>query len=142
MKKSLLIIALAIISISANCQDSVYYLKSKIPLVYNNTKSILGQDTGMVFGVIKTIQVTPSFTYLVVSYQYLASDSVTVLISGNFQVPTKAEVDGMYNAIQSNLPGSITSYSDFNSLAFILGFQLKMAQTWGLNLSQIAIKKK
>ncbi len=63
-------------------------------------------------------------------------------MSGNFQVPTKAAVDGMYSVIQSRLPGTITSYSDFNSLAFILGFQLKMAQTWGLSLSQIAIKKK
>lgn len=139
MKKIFLFIGLSICLISVKAQDSVYYLKSKIPLVYN--KKINQRDTGYVYAKIISVSINPTFNNINIYYYYLAPDSVTILDDGHFILSGKVYVDGLYNTIKIGLPGTITSYSDYNAKAFILAFQYEMALTWGISTSQIYIGK-
>ena len=110
-------------------------LKTLVPVIYNN--GIAGQETSIVEGILSTCnqQLTGAFDS-VYMFQYV-SDTGQV-ISSNLYPVTEEETNTLYDLVKDEVPVGL-NYTDATTYLYYLGFRVKMAITFGIEISEIEI---
>jgi hypothetical protein len=110
-------------------------LKTLVPVSYNNV--IAGQETGIVEGILSTCnqQLEVSFNSLYM-FQYVSE--VGQVISSNLYPVTEEETNALYVQVKDEVPTGL-SYTDATTYLYYLGFRVKMAITFGIEVSEIEI---
>jgi len=110
-------------------------LKTLVPVTYNN--GIAGQETGIVEGVLSNCnqQLEISFNS-VYMFQYVSE--LGQVISSNSYPVTAEETNTLYDLVKDEVPTDL-SYTDATTYLYYLGFRVKMAITFGIEVSEIEI---
>lgn len=110
-------------------------LKTLVPVTYNS--GIAGQETGIVEGVLSNCnqQLEISFNS-VYMFQYVSETSQ--VISFNSYPVIKEETNALYELVKDEVPTGL-SYTDATTYLYYLGFRVKMAITFGIEVSEIEI---
>lgn len=110
-------------------------LKTLVPVTYNN--GIAGQETGVVEGTLTNCnqQLEISFNSMYM-FQYVSE--VGQVISSNLYPVTEEETNTLYDLVKDEVPISL-SYTDATTYLYYLGFRIKMAITFGIEVSEIEI---
>ena len=110
-------------------------LKTLVPVTYNN--GIAGQETGIVEGVLtacnQQLEVSFSSMYM---FQYVSE--LGQVISSNLYPVTEEETNALYDLVKDEVPAGL-SYTDATTYLYYLGFRVKMALTFGIEVSDIEI---
>ncbi len=110
-------------------------LKTLVPVTYNS--GIAGQETGIVEGILSTCnqQLTGSFDS-VYMFQYVSESGQ--VISSNIYPVTEEETNALYELVKDEVPTGL-SYTDATTYLYYLGFRVKMAITFGIEVNEIII---
>ena len=110
-------------------------LKTLVPVTYNN--GIAGQETSIVEGILSTCnqQLTGAFdsTYM---FQYVSE--LGQVISSNLYPVSEEETNALYELVKDEVPTDL-NYTDATTYLYYLGFRVKMALTFGIEVSEIEI---
>ena len=109
-------------------------LKSKIEVTYN--QAITGTATGIIQGVIESIAWDNDFQRVGVNFAYFDAND-QMLFRNAFFVQGDS-IDAFYDSIKANIPTGLGK-RDTERWTFYLAFQFQMAQTFGIEASQIEI---
>jgi hypothetical protein len=109
-------------------------IRTTIPVNYNY--GVSGNKTGIVSGHIKDASWVNDFNCVGINYTY-SDDSNGVVFTDSFTVENE-EVEEMHEAIRELLPID-SAYRQTERLKFHLGFAFKMAQTFGIETTDIEI---
>lgn len=110
-------------------------LKTLVPVIYNN--GIAGQETSIVEGILSTCnqQIEGSFNSMYM-FQYI-SESGQVITSNIYPI-TAEEINTLYVQVKGQVPSKL-NYTDSTTYLYYLGFRVKMATTFGIEVSEIEI---
>ena len=110
-------------------------LKTLVPVIYNN--GIAGQETSIVEGILSTCnqQLTGAFDS-VYMFQYVSETGQ--VISSNLYPVTAEETNALYELVKDEVPTGL-SYTDSTTYLYYLGFRVKMATTFDIEVSEIEI---
>lgn len=110
-------------------------LKTLVPVTYNS--GIAGQETGIVEGILTNCnqQLAGTFSSMYM-FQYV-SDTGQV-ISSNLYPVSEQETNALYELVKDEVPTDL-NYTDATTYLYYLGFRVKMAITFGIEVSEIEI---
>jgi hypothetical protein len=110
-------------------------LKTLVPVTYNN--GIAGQETSIVEGILSTCnqQLGGSFNSMYM-FQYVSE--LGQVITSNLYPVTEEETNALYVQVKDEVPTDL-SYTDATTYLYYLGFRIKMAITFGIEVSEIEI---
>ena len=110
-------------------------LKTLVPVIYNN--GIAGQETSIVEGILLTCnqQIVTPFSSMYM-FQYVSEAGQ--VISSNLYPVTEEETNALYELVKDEVPTGL-SYTDATTYLYYLGFRVKMALTFGIEVSEIEI---
>lgn len=109
-------------------------LKSKVEVTYN--QAITGTATGIIQGAIESIAWDNDFQNVGVNFVYYDVNG-TPLFRNAFFVNGDA-IDQFYDSIKANIPTGLGK-RDTERWTFYLAFQFQMAQTFGIEVTDIDI---
>ena len=110
-------------------------IKTLVPVTYNN--GIIGQETGLVTGVLQGCTQGLRFgfesNYM---FEYTSESGQTI---ANNMYPVSAEdTNTLYELVKDEVPTGL-SYTETTTYLYYLGFRVQMAQTFGIEISDIEI---
>lgn len=110
-------------------------LKTLVPVTYNS--GIAGQETGIVEGILTTCnqQIINVFESM---YMFKYVSESEEVISFNTYPVTAEETNALYDLVKDEVPADL-SYTDATTYLYYLGFRVKMALTFGIEVSEIEI---
>jgi hypothetical protein len=110
-------------------------LKTLVPVTYNS--GIAGQETSIVEGILTSCnqQLASTFDSMYM-FQYVSEEGQ--VISSNLYPVTEEETNALYDLVKDEVPTGL-SYTDATTYLYYLGFRVKMAITFGIEVSEIEI---
>ena len=110
-------------------------LKTLVPVTYNN--GIAGQETGIVEGILSSCnqQLLRTFNSM---YMFQYQSITGEFISTNLYPVTEEETNTLYDLVKDEVPVGL-NYTDATTYLYYLGFRVKMAITFGIEISEIEI---
>ena len=110
-------------------------LKTLVPVIYNN--GIAGQETSIVEGILTSCnqQLAGAFSSMYM-FQYVTEEGQ--VISSNLYPVTEEETNALYDLVKDEVPTGL-SYTDATTYLYYLGFRVKMAITFSIEVSEIEI---
>jgi len=108
-------------------------IRTKIDVTYNN--GVTGTKTGIVEGTLQDGLWMNNFNTVGANYIYSA-DGVA-FYKNSFSIDDD-QIEVLYEAIKGSIPEGL-DYRDTNRFSFYLGFIFEMAQTFGINTTDIEI---
>ena len=110
-------------------------IKTLVPVTYNN--GITGQEIGLVTGIISSCNQNINGTFNSnFMFQYLSESGNS--IANNLSSFTEEETNGLYDLVKDEVPTGL-SYTDATTYLYYLGMKIKMAQTFGIEVSEVEI---
>lgn len=109
-------------------------IRTKIEVNYNS--GVAGTATGIVEGHLVSTAWMNDFQTVGANYIYTTTDG-TQIANGGFQVSGE-DVETLYNAIKDSIPTD-QNHKDTERTKYYLAFIIEMAQTFGLDASQIEL---
>jgi hypothetical protein len=117
------------------------YLQSNIEVTYNDPKSIAGQATGIVRGVLGSVSILPTedgtqFNKLQANFAYTTEEGV--VIHNNMFETSGEEMEQLWQVVKPNVPVDAT-YQITEMTKYYIAFSIVMAQTFGISTDDISI---
>lgn len=110
-------------------------LQTLIPVTYND--GIVSQTQGIVVGELlncnQQLMNNDSYNY---NFQY--SDIDGKMIKMDMFTINEPEITALYNAVKDSIPSGL-SYTEQTKMLYYLGFQIQMATTFGIQVSDIEL---
>jgi hypothetical protein len=110
-------------------------IKTLVPVTYNN--GITGQETGLVTGTLQSCNQQLRFgfdsNYM---FEYISESGKT--IANNIYSVSEEDTNTLYELVKDEVPTGL-SYTETTTYLYYLGFRQKMAQTFGIQVSDIEI---
>ncbi len=110
-------------------------IKTLVPVTYNN--GITGQETGLVIGVLQGCQQQLRFGFES-NYMFEYTSESGQTIANNIYPVSAEETNALYDLVKSEVPTGL-SYTDTTTYLYYLGFRVQMAQTFGIQVSDIEV---
>lgn len=107
-------------------------IKTNIPVIYND--GIVAQTQGIVEGTLMLCNQridTSNFNFL---FEY-KKESGELIKSGAFEIQ-EPEITALYETVKDSIPSGL-SYTEQTQTLYYLGFRIQMAQTFGIELTDI-----
>jgi hypothetical protein len=111
-------------------------IQTLIPVSYNS--GIATQETSIVSGVLNMVGQEYYSNMYNFNFSYTNAEGINInTISSNFSL-TKEQVDAFYDVVKSGVPTDM-KYFETTQYIYHLGFKIEMANTFGIEPSDIEI---
>ena len=110
-------------------------IKTLVPVTYNN--GIASQETGLVTGTLQGCNQQLRFGFdSNFMFEYTSESGQT--IANNIYAVSEEDTNTLYELVKDEVPTGL-SYTETTTYLYYLGFRQKMAQTFGIEISDIEI---
>jgi len=110
-------------------------IKTLVPVTYNN--GIASQETGLVTGILQGCQQQLRFGFdSNFMFEYTSESGQT--LANNIYPVSAEDTNTLYELLKGEVPTGL-SYTDTTTYLYYLGFRVQMAQTFGIQVSDIEV---
>lgn len=110
-------------------------IKTTVPVTYNN--GIAGQETGLVTGTLSSCSQQLRYGFDS-NYMFEYSSESGQSIANNMYPVSAEETNALYEVVKGEVPTDL-NYTDSTTYLYYLGMKMKMAETFGITVSDIEI---